>query len=105
MPTKPSLARDLFEQIKTHAGHADSAAFLRAMADPASPTFETEYLDFKAGQIPVNNNPIPDADVKKTWTEALAGFATTSGGVLIWGINADKDAATGVDAANAVLPV
>jgi hypothetical protein len=41
--------------------------------------------------------------VKKTWSEALAGFANASGGVLIFGVDARKDPATNVDAANGEL--
>lgn len=37
--------------------------------------------------------------MKKAWSEALAGFATTGGGVLIWGIDARKPAGATVDQA------
>lgn len=58
------------------------------------PTFETEWLDFKGAE------KAEDKDVKKIWSQALAGFANTQGGVLIWGVDARKDVTTGVDAAH-----
>jgi len=36
--------------------------------------------------------------MKEIWSEAIAGFANTQGGVLIWGVDARKDAKTGIDA-------
>lgn len=102
---KPSLALDLFERIRNHTGFPDQVAAVRAMVNAAAPVFETEHLDFKAGCNPQNNNLIPDKDVKKTWSEALAGFATTSGGVLVWGIDASKPAGSQFDAANEFLLV
>jgi hypothetical protein len=49
MPNRPSLAQDLFEQLKAHPGHPDSAAYAKAMVNAMPPVFETEYLEFKAG--------------------------------------------------------
>ena len=37
--------------------------------------------------------------MKATWSEALAGFANTQGGVLIWGVDARKDTTSSIDAA------
>jgi hypothetical protein len=91
MTKTPSLAEELFEKIK---GHTDPVAFLKAMADPASPpTFESDYLDFKARPEPDPKN----AKLKEIWYEALSGFANSGGGVLVWGIDARKDPATGID--------
>src|SRR5690242_17836520 len=64
MATRPSLALDLFEQIKTHHGHVDAVSFLRAMINSTPPTFETEFLDFKGAQG-IGSKSIPDDDVKK----------------------------------------
>ena len=97
MATRPSVARSLFDEIIAHPGHADSIAYLRAMVNSNPPTVETEHLDFKSASL--NGQPINDNDVKKTWSEALAGFATTGGGVLIWGIDARKPAGGTVDQA------
>jgi hypothetical protein len=95
----------LFERLKDHPDFADQLAAVRSLVNAAHPMFETEYLDFKAGCAPPANNPIPDANVKKTWSEALAGFANTIGGVLIWGIDARKPAGGDVDAAHEFLLV
>jgi len=97
MATRPSIAASLFDEVFAHPGHADSVAYLRAMVNSNPPTVETEHLDFKSASL--NGAPIPDGDVKKAWSEALAGFATTGGGVLFWGINARKPAGGAVDQA------
>jgi len=96
--SRPSIAKDLFKQIISHDGAADSVSYLRAMVNSNPPTVETEFLDFKGASV--KGNPIPDSDVKKTWSEALAGFANTSGGVLIWGIDAREAPGTKVDHAS-----
>lgn len=97
MATRPSIAAALFEEIIAHPGHADSVAHLRAMVNSNPPTVETEHLDFKSASL--NGASIQENDIKKTWAEALAGFATTGGGVLIWGIDARKPAGGTVDQA------
>ena len=101
MNEKPSIGRELFDRIIAHPAQPDAVAFLRAMVNSTPPTMETEYLDFKGATNPKTNEPIPDNDIKKTWSEALAAFATTSGGVLIWGIDARKDS-SGVDHAGSL---
>jgi len=58
---------------------------------------ETEWLDFKSGEHL--------KDAAETWSEAIASFANNQGGVLIWGLDARKDKATGIDAASDVKPV
>ncbi len=94
----PSLAREFFDQIRTAA---DPVAFLTGLVNPANPTFEGDWLDFKTQ---------PDKDLKapkwrEMWVEALAGFANNAGGVLVWGIDARVDPATKVSAACGVKPV
>jgi hypothetical protein len=90
-----TLAEELFEKIKSSP---DAAAFLKAMADPASQTFESDYLDFKV-------KPNRDDELKEIWYRALSGFANSGGGVLIWGIDARPDPATGIDVACGVKPI
>ncbi len=58
---------------------------------------ETEWLDFKSGEHL--------KDTAETWSEAISSFANNQGGVLIWGVDARKDKATGIDAASDVKPV
>jgi hypothetical protein len=83
MAKTPTLSEQLFDQIRKHPGHTDSATYLTAMAGPTPPTFESDYLEFKTK---------PDADpkntdLKKIWYEALSGFGNSGGGVLVWGID------------------
>jgi Putative DNA-binding domain len=98
MAERPSLAEELFEKIKNQS---DPTAFLKAMTDSASPTFESDYLDFKAKPDPDPKN----SKLKEIWYEALSGFGNSGGGVLVWGIDARKDSTTGIDSACAVKPI
>lgn len=104
MSTRPSLAADFFQRIVDHPGHPNSVAFLRSLVNSTPPTDETEYLDFKSASVPaVKSDPekdLPDNDIKKIWSEAVAGFANTSGGVFIWGIDARKPPGGKIDQAS-----
>lgn len=82
----PSIARELYEDI---VKRPDPVAHLRDMVNSNPPTVESEYRDFK-GMADNKGTPVPEGEVKKIWSEALAGFATTSGGVLLWGLDARK---------------
>lgn len=88
----PSLARDFYDRVMAAP---DRVAFLSALAGSATPVYEEEWLEFKRAF------DIMGVDVKENWSKALSGFANTGGGVLIWGIKADKDPATGIDCASA----
>jgi hypothetical protein len=88
---RPSLAKAFFLKIKN--AH-DPISFLKGLVNPQSPIHETEWLDFKGAAR------VDEKKTKEIWSEALAGFANTQGGVLVWGIDARKDTTTGVDAAS-----
>jgi hypothetical protein len=87
---RPSIAKNSFLKITRDP---DPVAAIKRLVGATPPEFETEWLDFK-GAAQIN-----DQDAKRTWSKALAGFANTQGGVLIWGVDARKDQATGIDAA------
>jgi hypothetical protein len=87
MPAQPSRAAANFEQIRAAP---DRFQFLLDMTTAPEPVFEDEWRDFK-------DVPNKDSNVKKIWYEALSGFANTSGGVLVWGLDARKDPATEID--------
>jgi Putative DNA-binding domain len=87
---QPSQAKNFFDQI---FASSKPAQFLRSLISSSQPTFETEWLDFKGAE------KISDSDLKRTWSEALSGFANTQGGVLIFGIDARLNAETKIDAA------
>jgi hypothetical protein len=97
----PSIAKSLFDEIMNHAGHADSVAFLKSMVNSTPPTMESEYRDFKGGTTPTGGktpaSALSENEVKKIWSEALVGFATTSGGVLVWGLDARRQPGDTVD--------
>ena len=50
-----SLAEDFFSRI---LAEGNAGSFIRGLVDPANPTFEEEWLDFKA-------NVTSDKDVKE----------------------------------------
>jgi hypothetical protein len=86
---RPSIAKDFFRGITRDP---DPVAAIKRLVGATPPEFETEWRDFKGAA------QITDQDIMKTWSEALAGFANTQGGVLIWGIDARPDPATKIDA-------
>lgn len=89
MNEKPSHALEFFKKVKI-----DGVQFLKGLIDSDPPSFETDWLDFKGAE------KLNDKDVKKIWSEALAGFANTEGGVLVWGIDARPDSVTKIDCAS-----
>jgi schlafen family protein len=96
MQYRPSLARDFFDQVVNKGPNA--FAFLESLTKTTPPTFESDWLDFKGWWPTLDNNK-----VKEIWSTALSGFANNQGGVLIWGIKADKT--DGIDAANGLMLV
>ena len=103
MVTRPSLALEFFNRIKQAS---DRFAFLAALVNASTPTFEGDWLDFKIGDDPAikQKNRLED-EQKKVWSKALSAMANSGSGVLVWGIKAEKDKTTGVDAANALALV
>lgn len=61
---------------------------------------ENLTLDFKR----VNRSDLSQSDDKKNLAKALSGFANSSGGLIIWGIDARKNA-DGVDCASGSIPI
>ena len=101
----PTLGQDWFSELKKRPD-ADRHAYLAGLVKSTPPTYEADWLDFKVGDDPV----IPDKkrlaeDQKKVWSKVLSAFANCGGGVLVWGIKAEKDKVTGIDAANDCCPV
>lgn len=60
---------------------------------------EDLYLEFKT-----TKSPMETAD-KQNLAAAVSGFANSDGGVLVWGVEAAKDKAEGVDCARALQPI
>jgi len=82
----------------------DKVAFLRSLMNSIDPTSENEWLEFKGA------DRIADKEIKTVWSESLAAFANTGGGVLIFGIDCRKipspiDPANRIDVASAVALV
>ena len=80
MDETPSKAREYFKRFTT----ANAAKILQALVRSQPKTFEDEQLDFK------NGNP-RDEGIDPIWSKALGAFANSQGGVIVWGITADRD--------------
>ncbi|MCF7753206.1 ATP-binding protein [Paenibacillus xylanexedens] len=64
---------------------------------------ETLFLDFKAKTDP-RTVGLKKED-KRVYAKALSGFSNSSGGVIVWGIDARKDGNTGPDIAREEKPI
>lgn len=90
-----SQARFLFNRF---TDPAEGVTNIRALVGQSPRVMETNWLEFKSGLT-------RNEDIKPHWSKALGAFANSGGGVLIWGIRADRDPATGVDAVQEEAPV
>jgi Putative DNA-binding domain len=61
---------------------------------------ESLHLDFKL----LKDAAFSSGDDKRNLAKALSGFANSSGGVIVWGVDARKNA-DGVDCATATVPI
>jgi hypothetical protein len=103
----PSQAEAFYRKIIR--AKARAFAYLQKLSDPAEETEENEWREFKGASF--IDAPLPAGDdvqkerrrrdvlVKKYWSENLAAFANSGGGVLIWGIKAPAKFAAGTDLA------
>ncbi len=94
MKIEVSTASEYFQQLKKRP---DLGNYLCSLIATHPPTFEVAWLDFKSGRVDIH-----DDNLKKIWSKALGAMANTEGGLLIWGIKADKDPKSKVDAAHAL---
>jgi hypothetical protein len=85
--SRPSIARDFYDSIRAAE---DPFALFQTWINASPPVTETEWREFKSG-------PMLDDKRKEIWSKALAGFANTQGGVLVWGIECKKIGAPAVD--------
>ncbi len=91
MTTTPSNARALYEQII--AAPDRGLSFLQTLVTTEAE--ENEWMEFKgAHQLDTKED-----NVKEIWSKALGAFANSSGGLLIWGINAPQKVANGISLA------
>jgi hypothetical protein len=87
--------RDLFERLR-HQGHSVIEELVKTRAQ------ETVQLDFKLKDNQTNGE-LTKKD-RETLGPALSALANSAGGLLIWGIQAKRDA-DGVDAAQTKVPI
>lgn len=86
-----SNAQALYDQIT--AAPEGPFSHLQKLVD--AETAESEWVEFK-GAIHLDTKPEETLNI---WSKSLAAFANSSGGLLIWGINAPKKTANGVSLA------
>jgi len=82
-----SNARAFYEQILS----ASDGGFSLLQNLAAAGVEENEWMEFKG----VSHLDTKDDKVKEIWSKSLGAFANSSGGLLIWGINAPHKAANG----------
>jgi hypothetical protein len=87
----PSAAHQFFNTLRAYAA-------LQALIDEG----ETEglYLECKSPSSPQLNK-----DLRVTLAKAISGFATSSGGVLAWGISTTKHQHGGLDVLSQLEPI
>src|SRR5216683_3060256 len=87
--------RDLYDQLV--AGGEPAVAQLVAERRQ-----ENVALEFKTKTNPVTGEP--NRDDRRNLGIALSAFSNSMGGVIVWGVSANKDA-DGVDCATALEPI
>jgi Putative DNA-binding domain len=90
MPADTSYAREFFDSIH---GQLDPFAYLSSLPYLPQPFFEADWIDFK-GQ------PQNDKDGQHIWSKALSGYANTSDGLIVWGIDTKPTPPKNIDAAS-----
>jgi hypothetical protein len=90
----PTRAREYFTKFTG----PDAPELLQNLVASETKTFEDEQLDFK------NGNP-REQDIDSIWSKALGAFANSQGGVVIWGIQADRDNERKLDFAHSLAHV
>lgn len=93
---RPTRAKAYFDHIKSLPKPAE---FLMGLIKSETPTFESEFLEFKgAHQIDPKSG-----DLTELWAKCLSCFANSDGGVLIFGIDAPKGAAKSLSLTQDIL--
>lgn len=57
---------------------------MQQLVDANNRVYEDEQLDFKHGAP-------KEEDIDRIWSKALGAFANNQGGVVVWGVQADRD--------------
>jgi predicted HTH transcriptional regulator len=91
LPPSTSRALALFQKLTGKA----AAKVLKSLCTVNPKTFEGEILEFKSEEVQSD-------DFDSIWSKILSACANNEGGVLVWGIQAQRDPKTGIDAAHAV---
>lgn len=87
-----SRAQDLFDRLRV----SGNAALEELLADREA---ESLFLDFKRSPNDGAARQLAPDD-NKNLSRAISGFANSSGGVVVWGVDCRRDSATGNEVAN-----
>lgn len=92
MPCPMDRARELFERLE--AGGLAALERLLAEEEP-----ESLFLDYKRSATPAGDPGLHRND-RENLSKALSGFANSEGGLLIWGVDARREAGAQREAVN-----
>ena len=87
-----SRAQDLFDQLRV----GGNVALEELLADREA---ESLFLDFKRSPNDGSAQQLAQDD-NKNLSKAISGFANSSGGVVVWGVDCRRDSAAGNEVAN-----
>src|SRR5262245_35194 len=92
----PSAATVWFEEIfKGQSAYG----YIQSVDTSAEPVVENEWRDFKE-----KNPQGKERELRTAWSEALAAFANTEGGVVVWGVECKRNQ-HGIDQVREVRPI
>lgn len=77
-----SAAKQYFDFLM---GQPDRYGYLASLPTSAEPVLETEWLEFKGYYQQEELKSL-----RPIWSECLSAFANTEGGVLVWGLKANR---------------
>jgi len=83
----------------------DAANVLLALPGSSEKCFEDDWLDFKSAIDGKTKQPLEDKKIQELWSKALGAMANAGGGVLVWGLLAEKDGNPPVDAVKSLALV
>jgi len=90
-----SQAKEFFNKIND-MNDADGFQFIKNLINTESPTYESDWIDFKGAE------QLDDKKPKEIWSKAISGYANSGDGILLWGIDARKDESTNIDCARSL---
>jgi hypothetical protein len=98
VPHPSRMADSLAEEYFAKYTAPDAASVLLSLPTSPEKTFEDDWLDFKSSVDPRTGNPLDDKKIQEIWSKVLSAMANAGGGVVIWGLIAEKAGDPPIDA-------